>query len=83
MSSFYLFPCQKFRSAAYTKEDLDDFGASMPQHELLNCADSSALLISDFDSCGIATFDTSGGCRAFSVTQKSCATGYYRWEEIK
>ena len=58
---------------------VDDFENSMPQHELLNCADAAALLIYDFNNCGIAKFDTSSSCRSFSVTKKSCATGYYRF----
>merc|ERR1719312_1387233 len=49
----------------------------MPQNELLNCADSAALLIKDFDNCGIAKFAVTSSCKTFSVTKKSCATGYY------
>merc|ERR1711970_217404 len=56
---------------------IDDFSESLPQHELLNCADSAALLIGDFDNCGIAKIDTTSSCRTYSVTKKSCATGYY------
>merc|ERR1712142_476633 len=57
---------------------VDDFEASMPSSELLNCADAAALLIHDFDSCGIANnIGTFSSCRSFSVTKKSCATGYY------
>merc|ERR1719315_603057 len=31
---------------------IDNFSDSLPQHELLNCADSAALLIGDFNNCG-------------------------------
>ena len=57
---------------------LRDFVDSMSSSELLNCADAAALLVEDFDSCGIANVDVTSSCRAFSVTMKSCATGYYR-----
>ena len=56
---------------------LGDFRSSMSQSKLLNCADAAALLIGDFDSCGIAFFNAACSCGAFSVTAKSCATGYY------
>jgi len=56
---------------------VNDFEDSMSQSDLLNCADSAALLIEDFDSCGIANFGVTSSCRSFSVTKKSCATGYY------
>ena len=65
--------------------DIDDssamlsaFADSMSSSDLLNCADSAALLIEDFSSCGIAFLNTAFSCRAISVTKKSCATGYYR-----
>ena len=58
------------------------FRDSMPTSELLNCADSAALLIQDFNSCGIAFLDVTESCGAFSVTKKSCATGYYRCDFI-
>jgi len=64
--------------------DIDDssamlsaFADSMSTSDLLNCADSAALLIEDFSSCGIAFLNTAFSCRAISVTKKSCATGYY------
>lgn len=57
---------------------IDDFRTSLPSAELLNCADAAALLIESFDSCGIASFGVTDSCASFSVTQKSCATGYYR-----
>ena len=57
---------------------LRDFRDSMSSSELLNCADAAALLIEDFNSCGIAYLDVTSSCGAFSVTKKSCATGYYR-----
>ena len=57
---------------------LRDFRDSMSSSELLNCADAAALLIEDFNSCGIAYLDVTSSCGAVSVTMKSCATGYYR-----
>jgi len=56
---------------------VDDFEDSLPQSELLNCADAAALLVHEFNNCGIANFKTTSSCRSFSVTKKSCATGYY------
>ena len=64
-------------SSTSASQLLADFKSSMSQSELLNCADAAALLISDFDSCGIAYFDVTSSCGAFSITKKSCATGYY------
>ena len=58
---------------------LDAFSSSMPLSDLLNCADSTALLIEEFNSCGIAYLDRAFSCGAISVTKKSCATGYYRY----
>lgn len=56
---------------------LNSFSSSMPLSDLLNCADSTALLIEEFNSCGIAYLDRAFSCGAISVTKKSCATGYY------
>jgi len=56
---------------------IDDFEDSLPRTELLNCADAAALLVNEFNNCGIANFRTTTSCRSFSLTQKSCATGYY------
>lgn len=56
---------------------LDAFSSSMPLSDLLSCADSTALLIEEFNSCGIAYLDRAFSCGAISVTKKSCATGYY------
>jgi len=56
---------------------LNAFADSMSLPDLLNCADSTALLIEDFSSCGIAFLDRAFTCGAISVTKKSCATGYY------
>merc|ERR1719495_2700341 len=56
---------------------VDDFEDSLPQSELLNCADAAALLVHEFNNCGIANFGVTSSCRSFSVTKKSCATGYY------
>ena len=55
---------------------IDDFEDSMSRKELLNCTDVAALLVHEFDNCGIANFRTTSSCRSFSVTKKSCATGY-------
>ena len=60
---------------------LDAFSSSMPLADLLNCADSTALLIEEFSSCGIAYLDTAFSCGAISVTMKDCATGYYRFNQ--
>ena len=57
---------------------ISEFESSLPHYELLNCADAAALLIADFSHCGIAKVRATGSCRTFSVTKKSCATGYYR-----
>ena len=62
---------------------IDDFENSMPRSELLNCADSSVLLVHEFDNCGIANAESTTSCRSFSVTKKSCATGYYRFTSIQ
>jgi len=56
---------------------LSAFADSMSLSDLLNCADSTALLIEEFSSCGIAYLDRAFSCGAISVTKKSCATGYY------
>ena len=61
---------------------IDNFEDSMSRTELLNCADVAALLVHEFDNCGIANFRTTSSCRSFSVTKKSCATGYYRLERL-
>jgi len=45
--------------------------------ELRGSADAAALLVSEFSGCGIAWTDVIGNGLTFSVTQKSCATGYY------
>ena len=57
-----------------------NFRNSMPKDELLNCADAAVLLIDDNNTgyCGVAYLDVTSYCGAFSVTKKSCATGYYR-----
>merc|ERR1712025_1229137 len=60
-----------------SSEMLNAFADSMSLPDLLNCADSTALLIEDFSSCGIAFLDRAFTCGAISVTKKSCATGYY------
>ena len=58
---------------------INAFDSSMASWDLFNCADVASLLVADFDSCGIAKFDTATSCRTVSVTQKDCATGYYRY----
>ena len=40
-------------------------------------ADAAALIVQDFSSCGIGYLDTISWGWTLSVTQKSCATGYY------
>ena len=57
---------------------LSAFADSMSLSDLLNCADSTALLIEEFSSCGIAYLDRAFSSGSISVTKKSCATGYYR-----
>ena len=44
---------------------------------LRNTADAAALLAYDFDACGIAFFYTYTSGHSLSVTQKSCALGYF------
>ena len=44
---------------------------------LRNTADSTALLVGDFSSCGIAYLGTYDNGNTVSVTAKSCALGYY------
>ena len=63
---------------ANSTEMINAFEASMPSWDLTNCADAAALLINDFDSCGIAKYDTTSSCQTISITSKDCATGYYR-----
>ena len=47
------------------------------QAELRNTADAAALLVANFSSCGIAYLNTYSSGWTVSVTQKSCALGYY------
>ena len=61
---------------------IKDFDNSMPRSELLNCADSSVLLVHQFNACGMGSLATTTSCESFSVTKKSCATSYYRLTSI-
>jgi len=45
--------------------------------ELRNTADAAALLAADFSSCGRAFTNTIWSGNTLSITQKSCALGYY------
>ena len=45
--------------------------------ELRNTADATALLVEDFNSCGVAYMNTISYGYTISVCQKSCALGYY------
>merc|ERR1711892_1073286 len=45
--------------------------------ELRNTADATALLVEDFNSCGVAYMNTVSYGYTISVCQKSCALGYY------
>jgi len=56
---------------------LNQFRASMSIEELLNSADAAALLVEDFDSCGIGFFASFKYGLTLSATKKSCALGYY------
>merc|ERR1712243_138295 len=56
---------------------LDQFSQYKPIDELRNSADAAALLVKKFDSCGVAKTDTFETGNTVSVTQKSCALGYF------
>ena len=45
--------------------------------ELRNTADAAALLVENFNSCGVAYMNTISNGNTISVCQKSCALGYY------
>merc|ERR1719220_2151248 len=45
--------------------------------ELRNTADAAALFAADFSSCGRAYTNTIWSGNTLSITQKSCALGYY------
>ena len=59
--------------------DLIDAFANMKSSvsELRNTADAAALLVEDFNSCGVAYMNTISSGWTVSVCQKSCALGYY------
>ena len=61
-----------------SKRLLYAFKNSMSKTELLNCADSAVLLVKDTRSCGYGFVNTVFSCNTFSITKKSCATGYFR-----
>jgi len=57
---------------------LSAFSNSMSQTNLRHSADVAALLVADMSGCGIAYLGQASRCGAtFSVTEKSCATGYF------
>merc|ERR1712002_265536 len=56
---------------------INEFSQYKPINELRNSADAAALLVKKFDSCGVAKTDTFESGNTVSVTQKSCALGYF------
>merc|ERR1712002_529259 len=56
---------------------ISEFGNYKPIEELRNTADAAALLVKKFNSCGIGKLDSFGSGYTITVTQKSCALGYY------
>merc|ERR1712112_153377 len=56
---------------------INEFSQYKPIDELRNSADAAALLVKKFDSCGVAKTDTFESGNTVSVTQKSCALGYF------
>jgi len=56
---------------------INQFSQYKPINELRNSADAAALLVKKFDSCGVAKTDTFESGNTVSVTQKSCALGYF------
>jgi len=48
-----------------------------PLDELLNSADSAALIVNDFQSCGVGNFDAFNDRRTLTVSKKICNLGYY------
>merc|ERR1719167_1267246 len=56
---------------------INQFSQYKPIDELRNSADAAALLVKKFDSCGVAKTDTFESGNTVSVTQKSCALGYF------
>jgi len=72
-------PTIKDNPSASSSTMVGSFKNSMPKSELLNCADAAALLIEDNNTgyCGVAYTGVTSYCGAFSVTKRSCATGYY------
>merc|ERR1712080_594377 len=51
---------------------ITEFGNYKPIEELRYSADAAALLVKDFDSCGIGRISF-GSCYTITVTKKSCA----------
>ena len=45
--------------------------------ELRGSADAAAILVNDFDSCGIGYLNVIGSGNTVTATKKSCAVGYY------
>jgi len=60
-----------------SKRLLYAFRNSMSKSDLLNCADSAVLLVKDTKACGYGFVNTVFSCNTFSITKKSCATGYF------
>jgi len=56
---------------------IDQFTNYKPITQLLNSADAAALLIKNFDSCGIGRLNGFMYGYTVTVTRKSCALGYY------
>lgn len=57
---------------------LNDFYESLPSQDLYQCADAAVLLVESTGACGVGATDVTMSCNTVSITQKSCATGYYR-----
>merc|ERR1712002_1363346 len=60
---------------AYTM--IDQFSVYKPIVEMRNSADAAALLVKDFDSCGIGKTDSFKSGNTVTVTKKGCALGYF------
>jgi len=56
---------------------LSKFSCSKPKEELLNSADAAALLVYNYNVCGIAYFNTFMWGSTWSTSAKGCALGYY------
>jgi len=56
---------------------INQFSNYKPIEELRNSADAAALLVKSFNSCGIGKLDSFLSGYTITVTQKSCALGYF------